>query len=43
MFNAKTENISANYALQMYDDEDDSDSTVSTSYTRYEIFYCSED
>ena len=44
MFHAKTENVPANYVLQMYDDdEDDSDSNVCTSYTRYEIYYCSEE
>ena len=43
MFHAKTENVPANYVLQMYDDEDDSDSTVCTSYTRYETYYCSEE
>ena len=39
----KTENVSANYVLQMYDDEDDSDSSICTSYTRYEIYYCLEE
>ena len=43
MFHAKTENVPANYVLQMYDDEDDSDSNVCTSYTRYKIYYCSEE
>ena len=38
---AKTENVPADYVLQMYDDEDDSDSNVCTSFTRYEIYYCS--
>ena len=43
MFHAKTENVPDNYVLQMYDDEDDSDRNVCTSYTRYEICYCSEE
>ena len=43
MVHAKTEVVPANYVLQMYDDEDDSDSNVCTSYTRYEIYYCSEE
>ena len=43
IFHAKTENVPANYVLQMCDHEDDSDSNVCTSYTRYENFYCSEE
>ena len=43
MFHAKTESVPANYVLQMYDNEDDSYTTVCTSYTRYEIYYCSEE
>ena len=43
MFHTKTENVPANYVLQMYDDEDDSDSNVCASYTRYQIYYCSEE
>ena len=43
MFQAKIENVPAYYVLQTYDDEDDSDSTICTSYTRYEIYFCSEE
>ena len=39
----KIEIVPANYVLQMYDDEDDSDSNVCASYTRYQIYYCSEE
>ena len=42
VFHAKTEYVSANYVVT--NDGNDNDITnYFTSYTRYEIFYCSED
>ena len=43
-FHAKTEYVPANYVVEMlHDNDNDNDITNdSRSYTRYEIFYCSE-
>ena len=37
----KTKYVPANYVVEMYDNVNDT-TNVYTSYTRYEIFYCSE-
>ena len=44
VFHAKTEYVPANYVVEMlHDNDNDNDITNdSTSYNRYEIFYCSE-
>ena len=44
VFHAKTEYVPANYVVEMlHDNDNDNDITNdSRSYTRYEIFYCSE-
>ena len=41
VFHAKTEYVTANYVVGMHDIDNDI-TNDSTSYTRYEIFYCSE-
>ena len=41
IYHAKTKNFPANYAVEMYDNENDT-TNVYTGHTRYEIFYCSE-
>ena len=41
VFHAKTEYVTANYVVGMHDTDNDI-TNDSTSYTRYEIFYCSE-
>ena len=44
VFHAKTEYVPANYVVEMLHDNDNDNGTTndSRSYTRYEIFYCSE-
>ena len=44
LFHAKTEYVPANYVVEMLHDNDNDRDILndSTSYTRYEIFYCSE-
>ena len=39
---AKIEYVPANYAVEMLHDNDNDITNDSRSYTRYEIFYCSE-
>ena len=42
VFHAKTEYVPANYVVEMLHDNDNDITNDSRSYTRYEIFYCSE-
>ena len=46
VFHAKTEYVPANYVVEMlHDNNNDNDNDItndSRSYTRYEIFFCSE-
>ena len=42
VFHAKTEYVLANYVVEMLHDNDNDITNDSRSYTRYEIFYCSE-
>ena len=42
VFHAKTEYVPANYVVEMLHDNDNDITNDSGSYTRYEIFYCSE-
>ena len=42
VFHAKTEYVPANYVVEMLHDNDNGITNDSRSYTRYEIFYCSE-
>ena len=42
VFRAKTEYVPANYVVEMLHDNDNDITNDSRSYTRYEIFYCSE-
>ena len=41
MYHVKSKNVPANYAVELYDNENDT-TNVYAGYTRYEIFYCSE-
>ena len=41
VFHAKTEYVPANYVVEMHDNDNEI-TNDSTSYTRYEIFSCSE-
>ena len=42
VFHAKTEYVPVNYVVEMLHDNDNDITNDSRSYTRYEIFYCSE-
>ena len=42
VLHAKTEYVPANYVVEMLHDNDNDITNDSRSYTRYEIFYCSE-
>ena len=43
VYHAKTDQVPANYVLEMhYDFDDDNKPSVYTGYTRYEIYYCSD-
>ena len=41
IYHLKTKNVPANYVVEMYGNENDTNN-VHTGYTQYEIFYCSE-
>ena len=42
IYHVKTKNVPVNYEVEMYDNEKDT-TNVYSGYTRYEVFYCSEE